>query len=217
LTSKLTVNDVLASVDAVLFDFDGPLCDVFAGIPAWRIANQLQEMIGTHHDTEDPLEVLRLAADYPPEKLHALEDALVAFELTAVKTSIAQDQGVEAIRKSASKGKPTGVVSNNSAKAVASFLDSFNLTKHVHPIIGREYGRPNLMKPNPWPIEQALRDLRVPPSRVAFIGDSMTDIEAAEETGVPCIAYANKSDKKILFRNTSAVVVDSMHEVLHAI
>jgi phosphoglycolate phosphatase len=216
LTSKMTVNEVLASVDAVLFDFDGPLCDVFAGLPAWQIANHLQAMFSTHHDTDDPLEVLRQATTLSLEDLHSLEDALIASEVKAVKTSMPQERGIEAMRKCISSGKQTGIVSNNSAKAITDFLTRFELSEHVHPIIGRAYGYPHLMKPNTWPIHQALQELETSPNRVVFIGDSMTDIEVAQATEIWCIAYANKPEKRSLFRDTNAIVVDSMDEVAKA-
>jgi phosphoglycolate phosphatase-like HAD superfamily hydrolase len=67
------LEQVLTSVDAVLFDFDGPLCDVFAGFPAWQVAQQLQEMIGTQYDTDDPLEILRRADEAAATKLTTLK------------------------------------------------------------------------------------------------------------------------------------------------
>jgi phosphoglycolate phosphatase len=69
------------------------------------------------------------------------------------------------------------------------------------------------MKPNPWPLRQALDELGYLPERVVFIGDSMTDIEVANIVGMPCVAYANKPAKRARFTGAGALVIDSMSEL----
>ena len=58
---------LLAEIDAILLDFDGPLCSVFAGYPAPEIAAELVELLQRQGvplpprltSETDPLEVLR--------------------------------------------------------------------------------------------------------------------------------------------------------------
>jgi phosphoglycolate phosphatase-like HAD superfamily hydrolase len=209
---------VLASADAVVFDFDGPLCDVFAGLPAWQVAQQLQKITGTHYDTRDPLEVLRRANEAAAVgQLHELEDQLIAAELAAVATSVVITEGVRALEVALDGGLRVGIVSNNSAPAVNVFIEHLGLAGRVHPVIGRAYRRPDLMKPNPWPMNQALLNLGIEPGRVAYVGDSMSDIKVARLVHMPCIAYANKPGKHELFAGTDAVVVDNMKDVADAL
>jgi phosphoglycolate phosphatase-like HAD superfamily hydrolase len=61
----------------------------------------------------------------------------------------------------------------------------------------------------------ALDTLDARPSAAVFIGDSATDIEAAEGAAMRCVAFANKAGKRELFETNAAVVIDSMWE-LHA-
>ncbi|MFD1047873.1 hypothetical protein ACFQ1S_21190 [Kibdelosporangium lantanae] len=78
LLSTQTLADVLRSVDAVLFDFDGPLCDVFANYPAPGVAQHLKNIAKTDYATDDPLEVLRRSTGLSPDVAFSIETALVA-------------------------------------------------------------------------------------------------------------------------------------------
>ncbi|MGH3718308.1 MAG: HAD family hydrolase [Pseudonocardiaceae bacterium] len=212
-----TIRQSLSSADAVLFDFDGPLCNVFAGLPAPTVTRQLEALTGRTFDTDDPLEVVRQAAEMGAVMLAIVEDALVAAELKAVSQSVAEAGGVSAVSACLASGFGVGVVSNNSAPAVTAFLDVWDLAGSVAPVVGRVAGRPELMKPNPWPLRRALEQLEIAPERAVFVGDSTSDIEAASRAGVPCLAFANKPYKFALFEGTGAVVISSMWDLAAAV
>ena len=115
-------------------------------------------------------------------------------------------------------GYAIGVVSNNSADAVHRFLEVHDLPGIVGAVVGRHYRRPDLMKPNPWPLSRALELLGSSPPRAVLIGDSVTDVEACHAGGVGCIALANKPGKREAFTRAGAhVIVDDMAELGHAI
>lgn len=211
-----TLRDALLAAKAVLFDFDGPLCHVFAGLPASRIARDLGKMIGADGYTDDPLEVLRLSSRSGAATTKQVEDALITAEVAAVESSLATPGGIESIRACLTASLPVGIVSNNSSSAISVFLDRWRLTDKVDPVIGRIYMHPELMKPNVKPMNDALRNLGRRPSEVVFVGDSLTDIEVATAAGVPCVAYANKPGKRKDF-GAATVVIESMWEVEMAI
>ncbi|MFB7372554.1 hypothetical protein ACFC0D_22215 [Streptomyces sp. NPDC056222] len=56
---------VLANARVIFFDFDGPVCDVFAGLPAHDVAKQLTALLSSQDpaagskaaETDDPIEV----------------------------------------------------------------------------------------------------------------------------------------------------------------
>lgn len=208
---------LLSRSSVVLFDFDGPLCDVFAGSPADSIARDLELVLGSKVDTDDPLEVLRAAAQSDGATVGAVEDALVAAEVAAVRKSVPTPGGVEAVRACLAKSLNVGIVSNNSADCVSAFLESQGLVNAVHPVIGRSRGRPELMKPSRWPLATALAKLGKQPDEAVFIGDSMTDIEVARIVNVPCVGYANKAGKRRAFECAGVIVVDSMWELVSSI
>lgn len=205
------VRRLLNEAEAVLFDFDGPLCDVFAGLPASQVARGLEVVAGRTSATDDPLEVLRQSAG--TAAVNDVEIALTAAEITAVSRSTANADGVRVLRDCVARGQVTAVVSNNSHAAVAAFLEAQDLTTNVATVVGRAPGQPDLMKPNPWPIRRALTALDVSPQRAVFIGDTASDVQAAQAAAVLCIAYANGPGKRASFEALESLVIDSMADL----
>src|SRR4051812_15607985 len=89
------LGQMLAAAEAVLFDFDGPICSVFDGYPAQQITRELRELAGTvRHDLDEalneatsPHELLLAVAD-EPQLAVLLERALQDAELRAVDTAL---------------------------------------------------------------------------------------------------------------------------------
>ncbi|MGC5050095.1 HAD family hydrolase [Micromonospora sp. DT48] len=214
---------LLGEVGAVLLDFDGPVCSIFAGYPAPQVAAELVDVLrrcGVDVPPDlasepDPLEVLRrtgAAGDHGVTR--AVEDVLCAAECRAVQTAEPTPYGREVIVAARQAGMPVAAVSNNSAGAVTAYLAAHRLAEHVSPVVGRAYAEPGRMKPNPEPILQAVRSLGEPPARCVLIGDSLSDIEGARAAGVAVIGYANRPAKVDAFRLAGAdAVVTSMGEI----
>jgi HAD superfamily hydrolase (TIGR01509 family) len=218
---------LLARGGPLLLDFDGPICSIFAGYPAPVVASGLVELIQRHGvplpasvvNEPDPLEVLRWTGQNgTPELAAAVEDALCAAELRAVETAEPTPYGREVIVAARQIGRPVAVVSNNSAGAVTAYLNAHRLAGHVSPVVGRAYGDPAKMKPNPDPIIRAARALGVDPGKCTLIGDSMADIQGGLAAGMPVIGYANKPPKGArLAAAGAAVVVTTMADVANAL
>jgi phosphoglycolate phosphatase-like HAD superfamily hydrolase len=204
---------LLSQCSTVLFDFDGPLCDVFANKPAWKIARHLETLAGDKFSTDDPLEVFRLAFEHDPEHGGVIEDDLIRAEIEAVHLSVPNAVGVAALRSWHAEGKSIGIVSNNSDSAVEIFLDRFRLRSIVSVIVGRAFRHPELMKPHPWPLHEAAARLNSDPLETILIGDSLTDIEAAKRAAMGCVAFANKPWKIQLFEAAGVPTVRSMAEI----
>ena len=211
---------LVAETDAMLLDFDGPVCSVFAGYPAPKIAAELVELLGRQGmslppqlvSETDPLEVLRWTGSAGDQAItQAVEDALCMAELRAVEGAVPAPYSREVIVAARQAGLPVAVVSNNSAGAVTAYLVAHRLVRYVAPIIGRPYADPARMKPHPEPVLQAVHDLGVQPARSVLVGDSLSDIEAGLAAGVRTIGYANRPAKAAAFRKAGAdVVIDSM-------
>lgn len=218
---------VLAEVDAVLLDFDGPVCSIFAGYLAPKVAAELVDMLQRRAvamppglTTEpDPLEVLRWADTAgDPVVTRAVEDALCAAELRAVESAEPTPYGREVIVAARQAGLPVAVVSNNSPGAVNAYLSAHRLASYVSPVVGRAYAEPRRMKPNPEPILHAVRALGMSPDRTVLVGDSLSDIEGSRAAGVQSIGYANRPAKAATFRQAGAnVVIDSMGAIAIAL
>ncbi|MET7709154.1 HAD family phosphatase [Micromonospora sp. NPDC005413] len=218
---------LLGRVGAVLLDFDGPVCSIFAGYPAPHVASELVDLLMRRGvdvpmdlaSERDPLEVLRRTAALGDQGMtRAVEDALCAAERQAVETAEPTPYGREVIVAARQSGLPVAAVSNNSAGAVTAYLAAHRLAGYVSPVVGRAYADPNRMKPNPEPILQAVRALGQLPARCVLVGDSLSDIEGSRAAEVAVIGYANRPSKVDVFRLAGAdAVVTSMGEIAAAL
>ncbi len=198
---------------ALLLDFDGPVCDVFAGLPAPAVASELAQLVATRDEalgakaaaTDDPIEVLRIVHETDSVLGQEVERALTAAEVRAVAVAGEPTPGsAELLAAARELGKPVAVVSNNSADCVREFLELHELGEYVVDIVGRPAEQPHLMKPNPHPLIQAAELLHVDVTACTLIGDSITDIQAAHAAGATVIGYANKPHKAELFAELRA-------------
>ena len=222
-----TLARLFAEGGPLLLDFDGPVCSIFAGYPAPRVAAELVDLLqarGVDLPAQvaaetDPLEVLRWTGTTGrPDLTRAVEDVLCAAELQAAVTAEPTPYGREVIVAARQAGLPVAVVSNNSAGAVRAYLEAHRLAGHVSPIVGRAYANPARMKPNPAPILEAVRSSGAEPACCVLVGDSLTDIEGSHAAGVRVVGYANRPAKAKMFRAAGAdVVITSMGEIAGAL
>ena len=208
------LRDVLARARQVLLDFDGPVCSVFAGLPATQIAAELHALVDRVEDGEvidDPHQVLIHAAVTGADTA-AVEDALRSAEIRAARSATPTPGAADFLTACQRTGRPVTIVSNNSADAIAAYFEREDLTHLVARIVGRDPADPRLMKPNPHLIRLALDGK--PPHEAVLIGDSTTDIAAAHAAGVPAIGYANKPGKTARLQAAGAdALVTAMHEL----
>ncbi|MEU5547227.1 HAD-IA family hydrolase [Streptomyces sioyaensis] len=207
----------------MLFDFDGPLCDVFGGLPAPQVSAELTRQATAHDpslrakliETDDPMEVMRLTYESNPELGLQIERALTAAEVEAVAVAGSPTSGaVAALDAAQAAGRRIAVVSNNSAECVRSFLERHSLSSHVREVVGRAANRPDLMKPHPHSLLRAAELLEVGPSECVLIGDSITDIQAAHLAGGIAIGYANKPHKRDAFAEAGAEAITEHMEAI---
>lgn len=223
--SKLS--EVITATRATLFDFDGPICDVFAGLPAPGVAHQLAENLARHDATlggkvrgiDDPMEILRLASQGGEPAVRTIEEALTRAEVSAVEVAGSPVPGAVAALEAAQKsGRKVAIVSNNSAACVRAFLMLHNLHHLVDAVIGRAPYWPERMKPAPHSLLKASRELGANPYDCTLIGDSVTDVEAAKAAGGRSIGFANKPGKDRTLGEAGAdAIVTSMTAVAEAL
>lgn len=221
------LREIAGSADAVLFDFDGPICHLFAGYPARVIAAELRAFLASRgvpilenaRDRHDPLKLLTWVASERPDLVTAVDDELSTAERSAAKLAIPTPYAAKAVESAANSGRPVGIVSNNSRTAVEQYLaDHQGIASYVDAVVGRRYGHPGQMKPDPSPVFEAAKQLRVIASRCVLIGDAVTDIQAAHNAGACVIGYAKNPTKAARLTESHAdVVIDSMKAVAVAL
>ena len=83
------------------------------------------------------------------------------------------------------KRNTIAIITGNTTPTVEAFLEQYGLREHIKLIIGVEYNLPRSEK-----IRRALEELGQNTESAYMIGDSLSDIRAARETGVQSIAVS---------------------------
>ncbi|MEU9442353.1 HAD family hydrolase [Streptomyces sp. NPDC048304] len=224
------LRDLIENARVVLWDFDGPICRLFARHKAERVATGLVEWLagrGLHNllsDSErgslDPHEVLRAVDLRHPgsDLVTELEERLTQEELRAAGSAHPTAYADPLIRTWTAVGARLAITTNNSPKVVTAYLDDRGLTACFAPHI---YGRTTdlqLLKPDPHCLNRALVAMGSAPSAALMIGDSPSDLAAARGAGVRFLGYARNAEKAKLLREAGAAhVVRSLEPLLRVL
>jgi HAD superfamily hydrolase (TIGR01509 family) len=218
---------LIGEARVVLWDFDGPICRLFAGHSAERVAVELVEWLegrGLHGlltDTErqslDPHIVLRAVDRRHPgsDLVDELEERLTQEELRATSTAMPTPYADPLIQTWKAVGSRLAIATNNSPRVVRAYLATRGLTSCFAPHI---YGRTQTLsrlKPDPHCLTRALSAMGSAASAALMIGDTPSDLLAARAAGVPFLGYARNERKAKLLRDEGAeAIVSSLRPVL---
>ncbi|MFJ9117877.1 HAD family hydrolase [Streptomyces sp. NPDC102394] len=224
------LRELITNARFVLFDFDGPICRLFAGHTAEQVAKELvawlegQGLRGLLTEEErvhpDPMVVLyAVNRRHPHSDLVAeLEERLTQQERKAVGSAMPTAYVDPLIRTWNAVGRRLAVATNNSPRTVGDYLTGRGLAGCFAPHV---YGRTSdldRLKPNPHCLNRALNAMGAAPSTALMIGDAPTDLRAAERAGVPFLGYARNEEKAEQLRDAGARhVVDSLLPVLRLV
>jgi HAD superfamily hydrolase (TIGR01549 family) len=218
-TDYAALSTIIARTRYLLLDFDGPICSIYAGLPAPKVADQLKTLFsGDLPDeiasTPDPIEVFCYSATVSDEMAARVETEMADLEVAAAATAEPTPYIHEVIASARESGRPIAVVSNNSPRAVNAYLDRHGLSDVIELVVGRTSPDPGLLKPNPHLIAEAVDGLDATPVASTLVGDSFTDIEAAHRAGVASIGYANQPGKRDRMTQLQAgAVITSMADL----
>jgi phosphoglycolate phosphatase len=192
---------IIARTRWLLLDFDGPICSIYAGLPAPTVAEKLRQLFPDElpddiANTSDPIEVFTYAATISADMAARVEAEMADLEVAAVPAAEPTPYIHEVIASARESGRTIGVVSNNSFRAVTAYLDRHDLSDGIALVVARTSHDPALLKPSPHLINEAAHGLDADPAETALIGDSLTDIEAARDANVASVGYANKPGKR---------------------
>lgn len=215
--------DMLASARALLLDFDGPVCSVFSGIPASTVAGQLRDVLADSGHTDlpatvaasaDPFDVFHHAATLGEQEARCVEAAFAAHEVEAISSATPTSGAHELIESWHESGRPLAIVSNNGAKAIDAYLHLHGLRASIDCVSARTSSDAAQLKPSPYLLHQATARLAVNPGESMFLGDSTSDIDAAQSAGIRCIGFANKPGKDYLLAAAGAdAVIDTLRSL----
>jgi HAD superfamily hydrolase (TIGR01509 family) len=223
---SVELGSIIGRTRDLLLDFDGPICSIFAGLPAPVVAARLRELLTSNGTPlpdsvaaeDDPIEVFRFTSRLNPHTAARIEGALRDAEQAATATATPTSGAREVILACQQTGRRVAVISNNSQAAVETYLKAQDLAETVDVIVGRTDADPRLLKPHPHLVLRALDALGGDPTTSSFVGDSTSDVRSAKAAGTHSIGYANKPGKaKRLQRAGTDAIVTSMAELRAAL
>ncbi|MGH3407986.1 MAG: HAD family hydrolase [Streptosporangiaceae bacterium] len=211
------LDGILARTRFLLLDFDGPVCDIFAGLPADTVAERLRKLITGQGITlpadiarsPDPIEVFTYSVTVSADLAARVEAEMADQELAAVATARPTPYVHDVVTSCRDSGRLVAVVSNNSDRAVRSYLATHGLDDRIELVAARTSSDPALLKPSPHLITQAMTGLGASSGECVIVGDSTTDMEAADLAGIDSIGYANKLGKHASLAAAGATTVIS--------
>jgi phosphoglycolate phosphatase len=211
-----TLASLITRTRCLLIDFDGPICDIYAGLTDAAVAEHLRKVIASRGSTDfpgpvasshDPIAIFDYATTISAELGALVEAEMTSQETTATATARPVPYVHEVITSARETGRAIAVVSNNSGRAVRTYLDHHGLADRIDYVSARTIPDPALLKPSPYLISQAITALSAEPSGCVIIGDSITDVQAARLAGIASIGYANKPGKHDAFTTAGATAV----------
>lgn len=209
------IEQIVRNATHLLLDFDGPVCAIFSGTPNHVIADQLRaelmtEGIAIPAEAEhlgDPLELFRIMAHVSERAAETAQRVLTSLETRAAHTARPTDGATQLIATAYATDRTVTIVSNNSGAAIAAYLGEHNLIRKVTAIVARDDPDPAHMKPSPYLVLEALRQLNAKPSNSVFVGDSPSDVTAGHQANIAVIGFANKpgKDRRLTIAGAEAV------------
>lgn len=220
---------LFASAKCVLFDFDGPICDLFSAHSAIEVAQVLSNQLSIYGVApalmkdpalkRDPLAMLQAvsSAGWDASLVECMERRLTAEEVRAAADARPTLDADKLVRRLHDAGYVLAVTSNNSAEAASHYLARRRTAgcfgEHVH---GRVSDL-KLLKPNPDCLRRALESTGMAAADALMIGDSLSDRQAAQRLGVPFIGYAKNDRKRMALGAGASVIVRSLRSLVEAV
>ncbi len=189
---------------AVLFDLDGTLVEFKFDVKASRKA-MIHWLAKQGFDTAEMSENtrtqsiidavynqwrIREKSDMSFETIRqALSEILDQFEFKAFGEARPHAGSLQTLEALKNYGIREGIVTNSGRRPVDSILTKFGFSQYMSLVITRN--EVSSLKPNPEGLIKALDMLRLNNSEVAYVGDSIIDIEAARNAGISAIAVSS--------------------------
>ncbi|MEV5527776.1 HAD family hydrolase [Streptomyces prunicolor] len=227
---------LLTGARAVLFDFDGPVCDLFRGVPTNDVAKQVKDAarpywgwrdpedqgrldleVESCHDSHGILRCLRDMYERPaskrlsPEPLELAEKIVTGQETAALRTAVRAPHIVTLVDLLGELGLRLVVVSNNAEGPISAYLEHPDFHDKFEGVFGRDPRDARRMKPDPHCVDRALEHLGLSASSCILIGDQVTDLKAARAAGTYFVGYTREETRAREMKQGGADAVVSTH------
>jgi myo-inositol-1(or 4)-monophosphatase len=191
------LDEILSQARHLIFDFDGPICDLTAAMPRTTaellrevIRNETADMPVAIAATSDPIEIIASAVAISPSLAARLDEELTSIELTAASTSRPAAYVHEALAACRDSVRTPAIISRNSAQAVSSYLDKHGLADQARNVTALASFPPGHLQTFPHLLEDTIHALGATPDGCALITATEAGIDTAQGIGAHPIGYA---------------------------
>jgi len=207
--------DLFDAAGALFLDFDGPIAALMpppVNEEAAAVARRAAQTVDLPIEiatTADHLAVLRwVRLNCPDEVLGRVEAACTKVELEAAQSCDESPDAAILFDYAINRGIPLAIVSNNAEAAVRRFLDRRNWGNRITTLACRTSETVDSLKPSPQLLLDASDAVGVPPARALFVGDSVSDVHAGRDAGIPVLGIAKhqRRSNDLLEAGAEAVV-----------
>jgi myo-inositol-1(or 4)-monophosphatase len=209
---------ILSNARCLLFDFDGPVCDLTGAMPA-DTAERLRRLVlakGTEApaDSGDPVDILASLAGHSSGLGAALDAELTSIELAAVAHATVPGYVHEALAACRDSGRASAVIGRQSAEAVRTYLAGHGLSDQTACVIATGSYPPGHLQTLAHLVEDAIGELSATPAESALITASAAGIDAAHGVGAQVIGYARTpADREHLAQAGATCIIPSLADL----
>lgn len=167
----------LAAFDAVVWDLDGTL--VHLTVDWDDVADDVIETLDAHGVDAGGMDLWAMLDLAEEEGVRDEVEAVIADHESVGARESGRLPHADAL---GANGAAEGVCSLNCEDACRAALDAHGLTEHVDAVVGRDSVATR--KPDPKPLLETIDRIGADPDSTVFVGDSLTDEQAANRAGV---------------------------------
>lgn len=158
------------------------------------------------------IELGRTSDRFHSEAETAMWDVVVAYE-SAGMDGATLEEGAAEVLETLQQHYTLVILTNNARIAALKALEETGIIHHFDLIVGRE--QMDMLKPSPSGIHYILdRYVQIPADRWVMVGDSWIDGKAAQDGGVPFIAYRAKQEDMHFHEVVPAAYIQHLRELL---
>lgn len=208
---------ILSGARFLLFDFDGPVCDLAGAMPT-DAADRLRRPVlaeGIEVPTDsDPFDLLALVAGRSSQLGVALDAELASIELAAVAHATVPGYVHEALSACRDSGRTPAVIGRQSAEAVRTYLVKHGLSDQAACVVASGGYPPGHLQSMAHLVEDAIGTLSATPSECVLITASPVGIDAAHGIGAQAIGYARTpGDREHLAQAGATCTIPSLADL----
>jgi myo-inositol-1(or 4)-monophosphatase len=208
---------ILSTARCLLFDFDGPVCDLAAAMPADTL-DRLRRLVhaeGIQAPADsDPFDLLASVAGHSSGLGAALDAELATIELAAVAHATVPGYLHEALAACRDSGRTSAVIGRQSAEAVRTYLAKHGLSDQTACVITPGSYPPGHLQTVAHLLEDTIGALDATPVECSLITASPAGIDAAHGVGVQVIGYARMpADREHLADAGATCIIPSLADL----